>query len=98
MYEDGGRDVFEDKEKKEYDKNARKECRGGKGGKGGQCISPSYEKRKKKRRIMRHAPTCTIVVGLMINYKNMGLLSCTLVYRVSRRDVIRLSVYRKVIP
>ncbi len=24
--------VFEDKEKKEYDKNARKECRGGKGG------------------------------------------------------------------
>jgi hypothetical protein len=47
----------------------------------GQCISHNYEKRKKTVfKEMRHAPTCTIVVGLMITLQEAGpSRSCTLV-------------------
>jgi hypothetical protein len=75
--------------------NTRREGRGeqGRGGKGG-SVSVLITKKGRKPSLKKCAMPL-LYNGSWIddkNYKTLGLLSCTLVYRVSRRDVIRLSV------
>ncbi len=69
IFEGEGRDVCEDREKKEYDKNTGKEGRAGKGGSVSILIS-----KKGRKPSLRNAlcPNFTNVVGLMITPQEAG--------------------------